>query len=160
MEPVAKKQYTLLLIFDRDAILLGRKKIRMGAGYWNGPGGHVEINEEPFDAAIRECEEEFGVTPLHVELAGINHFIGPFLDFIMEVMVYRATDYDGELAESDEMKDFTWFKTDKLPYDEMWGDDHYWIPFFISKQPWFATFELSESGRVIKHAVNPDNIHH
>ncbi|MCH9610549.1 MAG: hypothetical protein S4CHLAM81_03910 [Chlamydiales bacterium] len=49
-------------IFDNDKVLLiHHKKIRK----WFGPGGHVDENEMPHEAAIRECLEETG---LEVEL--------------------------------------------------------------------------------------------
>ncbi|WP_430782616.1 NUDIX hydrolase [Actinoplanes sp. G11-F43] len=34
----------------------------VNAGLWLPPGGHVEVDEHPFDTAVREIEEELGVT--------------------------------------------------------------------------------------------------
>lgn len=31
------------------------------AGYWEFPGGKVELGESPKDAAVRECQEETGL---------------------------------------------------------------------------------------------------
>ncbi len=50
-------------LLDRDRILLSR---RANTGWMDGylciPGGHVEVNETPRQAAVRELEEELGVT--------------------------------------------------------------------------------------------------
>lgn len=34
----------------------------VNAGLWLPPGGHVEVDEHPYDAAVREIGEELGVT--------------------------------------------------------------------------------------------------
>lgn len=36
---------------------------RLKGGSVGGPGGHIEAGESPEDAAIRETQEEFGITP-------------------------------------------------------------------------------------------------
>lgn len=35
----------------------------LGARRWLPPGGHVDVGEQPFDAALRECREELSVVP-------------------------------------------------------------------------------------------------
>lgn len=35
-------------------------------GMWGLPGGHVDEGESIYDAALRECEEETSVMPLHL----------------------------------------------------------------------------------------------
>jgi mutator protein MutT len=37
---------------------------------WNFPGGHIDEGETPRQAAIRECEEEAGITPKKVKFLG------------------------------------------------------------------------------------------
>jgi mutator protein MutT len=41
---------------------------RSDNGKWNFPGGHVEEGESHQEAAIRECQEEAGITPTNVQL--------------------------------------------------------------------------------------------
>jgi 8-oxo-dGTP pyrophosphatase MutT (NUDIX family) len=56
------KRLTLLLLRSNGRILLGRKKRGFGAGKANGFGGKVEVGETIKEAAVREVQEESGVT--------------------------------------------------------------------------------------------------
>ncbi|MEQ1767934.1 MAG: Nudix family hydrolase [Methylotenera sp.] len=45
------------------AVLLGERPIgKPWAGYWEFPGGKVEVNETPIQALVRELREELGIT--------------------------------------------------------------------------------------------------
>ncbi|MBN00561.1 MAG: ADP-ribose pyrophosphatase [Planctomycetaceae bacterium] len=51
-----------------DRFLIGQRPAEVAlAGYWEFPGGKVEPDESPADAAVRECLEETG---LHVSVVG------------------------------------------------------------------------------------------
>lgn len=64
---------TLCFLLDGDELLL----IRIGAdrGAWagllNGVGGHIEAGENPHAAAIREIQEETGISPRDLRFCGI-----------------------------------------------------------------------------------------
>lgn len=59
------QRYVVGLLFDsgRHNVILIHKihGPKCVVGRWNGIGGHVEPNEEPIKAMIRECSEEAGV---------------------------------------------------------------------------------------------------
>jgi 8-oxo-dGTP diphosphatase len=123
----------------RDAqILLIRKKRGLGAGKINGPGGRLEPGETAERSAVRECQEEIGVTPSGLWEAGELYF--HFLDgYQLLVTVFRADNFSGELKETDEADPF-WRPVDKVPYEEMWQDDPHWLPLVIARQHFIGRF--------------------
>lgn len=71
------------LCTDGDAILLSR--IAPGAtsssdGMWTLPGGGIDFGEDPRDAALRELEEESGLTGEVVDLAGVDSWASRFVN--------------------------------------------------------------------------------
>lgn len=59
------KHFAIGFVFNKakDAVLLiEKRKPKWQAGYWNGPGGKIEIDETPLEAINREFLEETGDT--------------------------------------------------------------------------------------------------
>jgi 8-oxo-dGTP pyrophosphatase MutT (NUDIX family) len=54
---------SVYILFQNKVLLHNHKKL----GIWLPPGGHVELDEDPNEAAVREAKEESG---LDVELVG------------------------------------------------------------------------------------------
>src|ERR1022692_240875 len=90
-------EYANLCFVMRDGqILLIRKKRGLGAGKINGPGGRLEKGETALASAIRETQEEIGVTPLELVESGELFF--QFLDgYKLHVAVFKAGNCVGEL---------------------------------------------------------------
>jgi mutator protein MutT len=106
------------------------KKRGHGVDKWNGAGGKLEQGETPLQAAIRETEEEIGVTPLNLELVGEIHFIDmPDVDHYCHIFV--TTEWEGEPVETEEMRP-QWFTLENIPYDSMWPDDKLWLPTLLA----------------------------
>ncbi len=63
--PVAERQGQATLVFIRRAGGLARDP-----GHIAFPGGHLEADERPLDAALRESQEEIGLDPNLVEVLG------------------------------------------------------------------------------------------
>jgi 8-oxo-dGTP diphosphatase len=117
---------TLMFVQQGTRVLLIRKKRGLGAGKINGPGGRIEPGETPMECAIRETHEELCITPLGVQAAGELFFHAEDMPRI-HGYVFTASDYTGTPAETDEAIPM-WTETDKIPYEEMWEDDQYWLP--------------------------------
>ncbi len=61
---------TVYIVNNEKVLLMHHKKL----GMWLPPGGHIDPNELPTEAAIREAKEETG---LDIDLAGEQTDYGP-----------------------------------------------------------------------------------
>jgi 8-oxo-dGTP diphosphatase len=54
------------ILVERDRILLGQRSPdrTLFPDVWDVFGGHIEPNEQPEEALLRELQEELGITPL------------------------------------------------------------------------------------------------
>ena len=124
------RKVTLIFLRRGDELLLAMKKVRFGAGKWNGVGGKCELGETLGQAAVREAREEIGVElqEKDLELVGdIKFFFPNKEDWNQEVFVYVAREWTGEIVESEEMRP-QWFNIENIPYESMWADDPLWLP--------------------------------
>ncbi len=97
-----KKILTLVIVQQDSQVLLGMKKRGFGAGRWNGFGGKLKPNESIEEAARREMQEEAGIVLLDLEKKGIIDFEFQGNPEILEVHIFRATQFSGEPTESDD----------------------------------------------------------
>ena len=135
-----KEEGTLCFVIQGGEILLIEKKRGLGAGKVNGPGGRLEKGETAEQAAIRETQEEVGITPTGVQWAGELRF--QFRDgYSLHCTVYRASGWEGELMETAEAKPF-WVRADQSPYDRMWADDEQWMPRLLAGEKFRGWFEF------------------
>jgi ADP-ribose pyrophosphatase YjhB (NUDIX family) len=96
-------------------VVLGRRAIEPGYGLWCLPGGFVNDDEHPADAAMRECMEEIGAAVELTSLIGVYHV--PKRDaHSMVGIAYRARLVDGaRLSAGSEMLEVRVFPLDSLP---------------------------------------------
>ncbi|MDC7221432.1 MAG: 8-oxo-dGTP diphosphatase [Spirochaetales bacterium] len=128
-EWIPTEEATLCFIRKEGRLLLINKKTGMGAGLVNAPGGRIEKGETPKEGAIRETEEEVLVTPTGLEKRAELFF--QFTDgYKLKAHVFEAGDYSGEPGSTREADPF-WVDEEKIPYDRMWKDDRFWIPFML-----------------------------
>ncbi len=102
-----------VFFYRETKILMGlRAQVEAHSGCWGLPGGRLEKNESPRDAAIREASEEVGLTPSIfesacqlVDLAGI------------EYCFYLCRQWEGEPRNLEPVKcsQLQWFELDRLP---------------------------------------------
>jgi 8-oxo-dGTP diphosphatase len=149
----AKHPATLVFVFRDDEILLINKKTGLGKGKVNGPGGKVDPGETPEQAAIRECQEELHITVSELEYCGEHRF--QFVDgYSIHVWVYRTTEFEGEPTETHEAKPL-WTRIDRIPFDEMWEDDKYWLPMMIRGERFRARW-IFDGDRMLDHHIEHD----
>ncbi len=144
------KQETLIFIIDKanSKILLAMKKVRFGAGKYNGMGGGVDEGETPRQGAVRELLEEVGVVVQEADArpVGTIHFsFEGKPDWSRTMHVFVAEAWAGEPVESEEMAP-EWFALEEIPYDKMWIDDKYWLPLVLEGKSIDAEFHMAGDG--------------
>ena len=150
---MAIKLMTLCIIQKEGRVLLGMKKRGFGAGRWNGFGGKVQEGESIEESLKREMEEECSLKIENMEKMGV-------LDFefrkdpgnILQVHIYKATDFTGEPTESEEMKP-QWYDEDKIPFKDMWSDDPYWIPLFLEGKKFTGHFLFDDNDQILEKTL-------
>ncbi len=116
-------------------VVLGRRAIEPGYGMWCLPGGFVNDDEHPADAAIRECMEEIGAAVELTSLIGVYHV--PKSDAPSMVgIAYRARLADGaQLRPGPEMLEVGVFPTGSLPQLAFPSHRHVLDQFLTSRVP-------------------------
>jgi len=126
-----KKILTLCMVIKDKKILLGMKKRGFGVGRWNGFGGKIEDGETIEQAAHRELEEEIGIKASEMTKVGIIDFSFENDPKLLEVHIFKVTEYEGNPVESEEMKP-EWFAFNDVPFYQMWSDDIFWFPYLLN----------------------------
>ncbi len=142
---------TLVYMITGAHVLLAMKKRGFGANLWNAPGGKIEFGETAKISAIRETQEEVGLTPV------LSEPIGEILyhDKVhgnWKVTVYRTEEFSGAATESEEMKP-QWFPLDAIPYKTMWPGDDQWLPYVLENKKFAAELWFDGQGHLEKKDV-------
>jgi len=144
-----KIQTTLLLGLMDNKLLLAMKKRGFGAGKYNGVGGKLELGETPEAAMLREAEEEIKIVPTKYykvgEIEFLEYYKGERINLVFHLFVTTA--WLGEPTETDEMKP-EWFDVNQIPYDQMFPDDKYWLPYLLDGHRFNAFFDFDEDWNV------------
>jgi ADP-ribose pyrophosphatase YjhB (NUDIX family) len=99
---------------ERNRILLVKRNVEPKIGAWCLPGGFIELDEKPEEAALRELQEETGLTGRIVSMLGA---IGQHSEQYHTVLIlgYAVGDIKGELRAGDDASDIAYFGLGELP---------------------------------------------
>lgn len=141
----------LCYIFKDGQVLLIHKKRGLGRGKINAPGGRIEEGETPVQTAVRELQEEVGITPLSpFEVAHLSFVFTN--GYSLKGHVFFARDFEGTVIETDEAVPF-WTPVGDIPYDRMWEDDRLWLPRTIEGSFIEARF-IFDGDTMVSHHIN------
>ena len=104
-----------LVVFDNtDRILLVKRAVEPEKGGWCLPGGYMEMDEEPDISALRELNEETGLTGRIERLLGV--MLGHSDIYGSLLMVgYLVTRFEGDLAPGDDAAASAFYDLSKMP---------------------------------------------
>lgn len=120
-------------------------------------GGKIEQNESVEQAAIRETQEEIGVTLRVSDLSKVADIQFLFPQGLaknnnQQVSVFLVNRWKGEPTESAEMKP-QWFILSEIPYEQMWSDDKLWLPQVLAGHKITAQFTFDKEEKVKKFLI-------
>ncbi len=142
---------TLVYLFNQKwQVLLWMKKRWFGINKRNGFGGKPKWPETPAETSVRELLEEswISVSADSLSQKGLLHFIfDDKPEWSQDVHVFRAS-YDGDFTETDEMLP-QWRDIEKIPYQDAWEDDPFWMPLLIDNKDFEMTFHFNNDGKII-----------
>ena len=138
-------------------VLMGEKRLGLGAGKVVAPGGKLEPGETPRQAATREVAEEVGLSVEEADLQIIGeltyHF--PFRPaWSQRSWAFVATGDWGEPVPSDELRAM-WIPLHAVPLHRMGDDAKYWLPGALGGRRVKATFEFGVDLSTVSASDHP-----
>jgi len=104
----------LVVIDDKENILLVKRNVEPYIGSWCLPGGFIELEETSEEAALRELKEETGLTGKIKSLLGVTSSYSP--QYYSVILVgYLVRSFTGMLHPGDDVSDAAYFHLDELP---------------------------------------------
>jgi len=108
----ADPKLAVAVVIEQDGkVVLQRRSIDPGLGAWTFPSGYVDRGEPPEVAAVREVQEEVGLTVRLTRLIGLYAEPGD----IVVLAVYAGEVVDGDLTCGEESDAVGLFSPDDLP---------------------------------------------
>jgi len=99
-------------------VLLLRRAIEPRRGYWTFPGGYMEIDESVEGCALREAQEETGLSVELLGLVGIFSRPAPQGPGIVSI-VFRGRVGEGVLRPGAEVLEARFFAPHEIPWEEL-----------------------------------------
>lgn len=152
---------TLCFITHGDEILLLKRgeHRRVYPGRYNGVGGHIERDEDPQTAAIREVQEETGLEVARVRFRGVIHVDAGGANGIM-VFVFSAEAASRHFTDTDEGS-LEWVPRDQIESLALVEDLPVLIPLIFDgapdAPPFFAHTSYDERDRPVLRFAHPSD---
>lgn len=147
---------TLVYVVQGDEVLMIHRNQRendLHFGKYNGLGGKFEEGESPRACAIRELQEESGLTATELTLKG--QILFPKFDKLKRdwlVFVYRVEKFQGDLIRLNHEGELVWKKQNELLSLNLWEGDKLFLPYVFKSGSFEGTIQYLE-GKVIDHEI-------
>lgn len=106
------KVAVVTFITQENRVLLVRRGVAPEEGKWALPAGYVDYGENPRDTAVRETQEETGLTIEIKSLFDVMFYQG---QNAVIVIIYEGKAVAGQLQAGDDAVEAGWFTPSELP---------------------------------------------
>jgi 8-oxo-dGTP diphosphatase len=106
---------SVIIINEKNEVLLGQRRSGLFAGDWGLPGGKVDLGETLLQAAEREILEETGLVVSGLSLASVSDILTESAHFVN--VAFCTSRFQGSIREPepDQIGGWKWFTLDRLP---------------------------------------------
>ena len=109
----------------------------------------MKPNESPENCVKREVHEETGLRISELKFHGVlNFYFGNRKGIDWVVHVFSTNVFEGKVKSSKE-GNLRWFNFEDIPFDEMWGDDRYWLPLVLKGKSFKGNFYFDDERKTI-----------
>lgn len=113
-----------VILISNEKILLGKRhpdpdkadSAFKSAGEWCLPGGKLDFGETFEEGAIREVQEETGITIKNPKVISVHNFKNQYAHFMTVGLIVHEWKGEAKVMEPDEITEWKWFSLKKLPY--------------------------------------------
>lgn len=112
-ETEAKPGISAAIIVQDGQVLMVRRRVKEGELMWQFPAGGIEAGETAEQAAVRETQEETGLTVEAVKLLGER--VHPKTGRLMSYTACTPIEGEAHVADDDELDAIAWVTLDEIP---------------------------------------------
>lgn len=142
---------TLCYLINEDSYLMlhrNKEKNDINEGKWLGIGGHIEKDETPEEAMIREFKEETGLDILNYQKRGIIYFHSGDIHEIM--YLYTSDKFIGSIRECDEGT-LKWVKIHDVLNLNLWEGDKYFLKELTANDKYFEMEFFYDGDKLVSY---------
>ncbi|MER7151241.1 NUDIX hydrolase [Streptomyces lydicus] len=101
------------IIVQDDRVLMVRRRVKEGELMWQFPAGAIEDGETAEQAAVRETQEETGLTVEALKLLGER--VHPKTGRLMSYTACSVVSGEAHVADAEELAEVAWVSLAKIP---------------------------------------------
>jgi 8-oxo-dGTP diphosphatase len=107
------------IIVSDGRVLMVRRRVSEGELMWQFPAGAIEPGEAAVDAAVRETDEETGLTVKAIRLLGER--VHPKTGRLMSYTACKPVSGEAHVADDEELDAIEWVALDEIPEKVPYG---------------------------------------
>ncbi len=113
----------VILVNNKNEILLTKRRFPPKKSYWDLPGGFVEFGETVEQSVIREIKEELGLTIKHGDLRYLGSYWSyyPYKGIRYQTLCFAfIAKYQGEkITTNDDVIEYRFYSKHQIPFNKL-----------------------------------------